>query len=158
MAKLTRYWNELVEKGGDWPNICLTVPPIDRPADEIPEEDFPESLKASIEDYLDILRRKHKTANGKTWRPCSEAAIATRKREINAVIRAAAKIGHEPSSLQTLADLCHPDMVEKIIDHYWARNGNVPNTYTIDLGWKLKSIAYHGTVRANEVESGSSVA
>jgi hypothetical protein len=35
MAKLTRYWNELARKGGDWPNICLAVPPIERSADDI---------------------------------------------------------------------------------------------------------------------------
>jgi hypothetical protein len=55
--KLARYWNELARKGGDWPNISLAVAPIERTADEIPEEDFPESLKASIRDYLDILQR-----------------------------------------------------------------------------------------------------
>ena len=33
--------------------------------------------------------------------------------------------------------LLHPDVVERVIDTYWKKNGEVPNTGMIDLGWKL---------------------
>jgi hypothetical protein len=31
--------------------------------------------------------------------------------------------------------------VEPVIEAYWERNGEEPKVYTIDLGWKLLSIA-----------------
>jgi integrase len=140
--KLARYWNQMVGKIDGWPETHLTVPPVVRPADEIPEEEFPETLLKSIEDYLDSLRRKRTTMNGKTWRPCRKSSIDTRKREIMSVVRTVVRNGTDLSSIHTLQDLCHPEMVEKIIEHYWTRDGEVPKTYTIDLGWKLRSMAH----------------
>ena len=41
---LARQWNEMAGKYHKWPKVLFPVPPILRPADEIPEEDFPVSL------------------------------------------------------------------------------------------------------------------
>jgi hypothetical protein len=41
--------------------------------------------------------------------------------------------------LTSLAALLDPDLVEKVIDDYWY--GERPNTYVIDLGWRLLSMA-----------------
>jgi hypothetical protein len=40
-----------------------------------------------------------------------------------------------------LAALLHPDVVEKVIDAYWEKNGDEPNTGTIDLGKKVLRMA-----------------
>ena len=36
-----------------------------------------------------------------------------------------------------LGALLHPDVVERVIDCYWRKNGDEPKTGTIDLGWKM---------------------
>jgi integrase len=35
----------------------------------------------------------------------------------------------------------HPDVVERVIEAYWQKNGDEPNVFTIDLSWKLFRIA-----------------
>jgi integrase len=37
--------------------------------------------------------------------------------------------------------LLSPDLVEQVVEAYWTRNGERPSTFTINLGWRLKSIA-----------------
>ena len=53
----------------------------------------------------------------------------------------AVRLGVPIESLNSLAALLHPDVVEKVIDAYWAKNGQEPKTGTIDLGWKVLRMA-----------------
>ena len=50
--------------------------------------------------------------------------------------RMAVRLGVPIESLTSLAALLHPDVVERVIDAYWQKNGDEPKTGTIDLGWK----------------------
>ncbi len=82
-----------------------------------------------------------KAANGKRSRPCSPKTITTRRAELVAVARMAVRIGTPIESLTSLAALLDPDMVGPVLDAYWKKNGKEPKVYTIDLGWKLLSLA-----------------
>jgi integrase len=55
--------------------------------------------------------------------------------------RMAVRLGVPIESLTSLAALLHPDVVEKVIDAYWQKNGDEPNTGTIDLGKKVLRMA-----------------
>ena len=55
--------------------------------------------------------------------------------------RMAVRLGVPTESLTSLAALLQPDLVERVIDAYWQKNGDEPNRSTIDLGWKLLSLA-----------------
>ena len=55
--------------------------------------------------------------------------------------RMAVRLGVPIESLSSLAALLHPDVVEKVIDAYWAKNGDEPKTGTIDLGKKALRMA-----------------
>ena len=44
-------------------------------------------------------------------------------------------------SLSSLGALLHPNLVEKVIDAYWQKNGEEPKTGTIDLGKKVLRMA-----------------
>ena len=44
-------------------------------------------------------------------------------------------------SLTSLAALLQPGVVETVIEAYWQKNGDEPKVFTIDLGWKLLTIA-----------------
>ena len=142
---LARQWNEMAGKYHKWPKVLFPVPPILRPADEIPEKDFPVALMASVESYLGQLSKKHRSINGKQWQACKQSTITTRRREILTSVRVAVKCGVDLNALQSLTDLCQPEVVEKIIDYYWRKSGEIPNTYTIDLAGKFRSIAHLAT-------------
>jgi integrase len=58
-----------------------------------------------------------------------------------ATVRAAVAAGIDLNDLGSLHELLKPDRVKVIIDHYWVKNGDIPRTYTIDLAWRLVSIA-----------------
>ena len=51
------------------------------------------------------------------------------------------KLGVPIGSLNCLGSLLHPDVVERVIDSYWRKNGDEPKTGTIDLGWKILRMA-----------------
>ena len=46
----------------------------------------------------------------------------------------AVRLGVPIESLTSLGALLHPDVVERVIDAYWKKNGEEPKTGTIDLG------------------------
>src|SRR5688572_31136611 len=51
-------------------------------------------------------------------------------------------VWHPPvDELTSLSCLLDPDLVERVIDSYREKDGGAPKTYTIELGWKLLSIA-----------------
>ena len=53
----------------------------------------------------------------------------------------AVRLGVPIETLTSLAALLHPDVVEPVIEAYWKRDGDEPNIFTIDLGWRLLMIA-----------------
>jgi hypothetical protein len=44
-------------------------------------------------------------------------------------------------SFNSLAALLQPDLAEKVLNAYWEQNGEEPSTSTIDMGWKIVSVA-----------------
>ena len=53
----------------------------------------------------------------------------------------AVRAGTPIESLTSLGALVQPDVVERVVDSYWEKNGTEPKVFTIDLGWKLLNIA-----------------
>ena len=53
----------------------------------------------------------------------------------------AVRLGTPVESLTSLAALLQPDVVERVLDAYWQKNGETPKTGTIDLGKKLLRMA-----------------
>ena len=117
----------------------LTEPPIKKT--EPAWDAFPEGLRRDLDDYFAGLAKPHRTLNGKRIQPCSPATIRYRVAELVAMARMAVRLGVPIESLTSLAALLHPDVVEKVIDAYWQKNGDEPNTGTIDLGKKVLRMA-----------------
>jgi hypothetical protein len=138
---MARTWNVCGDAVDGWPTLHLTEPPIK--AKEGPSwEDFPEGLRRDMEGYLQGLSklRRH-SFSGKRIRPCQPRTVRTRRAELVAVARMAVRLGVPIESLTRLSALVHPDVVERVIEAYWAKNGKEPKVFTIDLGWKLLRIA-----------------
>jgi integrase len=110
----------------------LTEPPVKKT--EPAWDQFPEGLRRGLDDYFAGLAKPHRTLNGKRIPPCSPGTIRTRLAELVAMARMAVRLGVPIESLTSLATLIHPDVVERVIDAYWQKNGAEPKTGTIDLG------------------------
>jgi integrase len=138
---IARWWNWCAEQVPGWPRNLLCEPEL--PVKHVGPlwEEFPTQLQAEVKDYLQWLAGFRKSASGKRLRPSKTSTIETRRREIEAFARKAVQIGVETEQLTCLSALFDPDVVDQVIDAYWRENGEEPNTYTIDLVWKLQSIA-----------------
>jgi integrase len=137
---IARAWNASADENPDWPAQRLTEPPLK--AKEGPAwEDFPEALRRDFDSYLAGLSKLRRGSNSKRIRPCTPRTIHTRRAELVAVARMAVRQGSPIEGLTSLAALLDPDVVERVINGYWYKNGKEPKVFTIELGWKLLSIA-----------------
>lgn len=136
---IARTWNKCADDAADASRQRLTEPAI-KPSEEPAWETFPEGLRHDVDTYLAGLGKMRKI-DGKRHPPCSPKTIKTRRAELVAVARMAIRIGTPIASLTSLAALLDPDVVGPVLDAYWEKNGKEPKIYTIDLGWKLLSLA-----------------
>ena len=129
---MTRAWNGCAGVMDGCSLRPLTEPPINKtqPA----WEEFPEGLRRDLDDYFAGLAKPHRSLDGKRIRPCRMSTIQTRRAELVAMARMAVRLGVPIESLTSLAALLHPDVAAKVVDAYWEKNGDEPNTGTIDLG------------------------
>ena len=137
---IARGWNGCIGSIGGWPAHPLVEPPPKR-SEVLAWQDFPEGLRREVEAHLQGLTRIRRGANGKRMRPCKPSTIRRSQAELTAFARMAVREGIPIGRLTSLGALAHPDIVGPVIDAYWKADGEEPSTYTIDLGWKMLSIA-----------------
>jgi len=135
-----------------WPQITLTEPPYAKGFTGPAAEDFPQVLRDDIDAYCERIGKRHKTVSGRIFRPCKQSTIDTRRRELIAAVRAAVAAGIPLEELKSLRDLLRPDRVEILLDYYWAKNGEKPTLYTIDLGSKLLALARSEALTEIDIE------
>jgi hypothetical protein len=136
---LARAWNANVGRIEGWPTQRLMEPA--KAAVELAWEDFPERLRQDIERYLQGLARIRRSRTGQRIRPLKPSTIRTRRAELQAATRMAVKTGVPIDSLSSMSALLAPEVVEKILDAYWRRNGEYPKLFTIDLAGRFLAIA-----------------
>jgi hypothetical protein len=137
---LARAWNANVGKVAGWPARRLIEPPAKR-AVEVAWEDFPEGLRQDVERYLQGLTKVRRNRTGQRIRPLKASTITTRRRELAAAARMAVKTGVPIGALNSLAELLNPAVAEKVLDAYWAQNGENPKLFTVDLAGRFLAIA-----------------
>jgi len=136
---MARAWNACAATTDTWRLQWLTEPPLKTA--EPAWEAFPVGLRKDIDEHFAGLAKVHRSLSGKRIQPCSATTIATRRAELVAMARMAVRLGVPTESLTSLAALLQPDLVERVIDAYWQKNGDEPKRSTIDLGWKLLRMA-----------------
>ena len=136
---MVRAWNSWAVATDAWALKRLTEPPLKLA--EPAWEAFPEGLRHDIDGYFAGLAKVHRTLRGKRIQPCSPTTIATRRAELVAMARMAVRLGVPLESLNSLGALLHPDVIERVIDAYWQKNGEEPKTSTIDLGKNVLRMA-----------------
>jgi hypothetical protein len=137
---MARAWNACAVAIADLSLQRLTEPPLKILAQPAWHQ-FPEGLRRDIDDYFAGLAKPHRTLNGKRIQPCSEQTIRYRRAALVAFARMAVRLGTSVESLTSLAALLQPDLVERVLDAYWQKNGETPNTSTIDLSKTLLRMA-----------------
>jgi len=138
--RLARAWNSNVGNIRGWPARRLTEPAV-KAATEWPWAEFPEGLRRDVDQYLQSLTQVRRSRNGRRIRPLMPSTIKARRVELAAAARMAVKTGVAIGDLTSLSALLSPDVVEKILDAYWAKNGETPKAYTIDLACRFVAIA-----------------
>jgi integrase len=123
-----------------WPARRLMEPAI-KVAVELGWEAFPEGLRRDIDQYLQGLTRVRRSRTGQRIRPLKPATIKARRAELSAAVRMAVKTGVPIEALTSLSALLAPEVVKKVLDAYWGRNGDVPKAFTIDLARRFLAIA-----------------
>jgi integrase len=137
---IVRVWNAYAGAVAGWPRQQLAEPPVEK-ASGPSWEDFPAGLRSDIEQYLSSLGKSRRSASGKRIAPCKASTIKTRRAELVATIKKAVSLGTPLEGLAGLPALLHPDVSLDVLNAYWEGDGEEPSTFTIDLGWKLHSIA-----------------
>jgi len=137
---VARAWNSAAASVEGWPTQRLLEPPLK--AVEGPRwEDFPAGLQCDVDQYLAGLTRVRRNAKGRRVRPCSPTTIRTRRAVLVATARMAVQVGIPIERLVSLAALLHPTVIERVVDSYWQKNGEIPKVYTIDLSTLLVAVA-----------------
>jgi integrase len=108
---------------------------------DLPWTEFPEGLRLEIEQYLQGLTQVRKGRSGRRIRPLKPSTIKARRVELAAAARMAVRSGVAIGNLNSLAALLSPHVAEKILDAYWAKNGEIPKAFTIDLACRFVAIA-----------------
>jgi integrase len=130
---MARAWNACAAAIVGGPLRRLTEPPLKVRA-EPAWDNFAEGLRGDVDIYFAGLAKPHRSLSGKRIQPCCPGTIRTRRAELVAMARMAVRLGVPIESLNSLGALLYPDVVERVIDAYWKKNGDDPKTGTIDLG------------------------
>ncbi len=137
---LARAWNAMVGKIEGWPQRRLIEPPV-KNCVEVAWEEFPEGLRRDVDRYLDGLTLVRRSRIGQRIRPLKPVTIKCRRAELSAAARMAVRIGVPIHTLTSLSALLAPATAEKILDAYWAQNGEKPKLFTIYLASRFFQIA-----------------
>jgi site-specific recombinase XerD len=138
--RLARTWNSNVGNIRGWPTRRLREPAV-KPTTDLPWEEFPEGFRRDVDRHLQGLAQVRKGRNGRRIRPLKLSTIRQRRMELAAAARMAVKSGVPIRDLNSLSALLSLDVVEKILDAYWAKNGETPKAFTIDLACRFVAIA-----------------
>jgi integrase len=138
--RLVRAWNSNVGHIRGSPTRRLREPAV-KPTTDLPWEEFPQGFRRDVDQYLQGLTRVRRSRSGRRIRPLKPSTIRQRRVELAAAARMAVKTGVPIGDLNSLSALLSPDVVEKILDAYWAKNGEAPKAFTIDLAYRFVTIA-----------------
>jgi integrase len=136
--QIAKAWNSCADCIDGWPTQRLVEAPP-RQLEGPSWDDFPEGLRNNIEVYLASLAKPRRGLKGKRVPACKPSTILTRRRELNTVVKRAARVV-PLAELVSLKAVLKPSLVEQVLEGLWQEHGTDPGIFTIDLGWKLLSV------------------
>jgi hypothetical protein len=124
--EVARAWNVCADNVLGWPKQRLIEPPL-KGLQGPTWADFPEGLRRDIESYLKSLTQRRHGARGKRLLPCKASTIRTRREELVAMVKKAAKIV-PIETLTSLKELLRPALVEQVLEAFWKKHGERPGS------------------------------
>jgi alkanesulfonate monooxygenase SsuD/methylene tetrahydromethanopterin reductase-like flavin-dependent oxidoreductase (luciferase family) len=112
-----------------------------KPTTDLPWEEFPDGFRRDVDRCLQGLAHVRRSRSGRRIRPLKPSTVRRRRMELVAAARMAVRTGVAIGDLNALSGLLAPNVVETILDAYWAKNGETPNAFTIDLACRFVAIA-----------------
>jgi hypothetical protein len=137
---IARAWNAS-RSIKDWPQQELIEPPLKPKEGPNWEKDFPQRLQDDIAVHLKFLETHRRSKGGKHLRPCKPSTLRTRRTDLISFAKKAVRLGIPIDSLTSLSVLLAPEIVDRVLDAEWERNGSEPKTTTIDLSKKIVAVA-----------------
>jgi hypothetical protein len=139
--RLVRAWNECSETIPGWPAQRFNRSKVRSIARGPDWEAFPARLRNEVDAFLASkaprkLSLQEPTA--KVWAPTTRRVVRSK---LQAFARMAVRCGIEIETLDSLAALLDPRLVERFLEAYWEQDGEAPKTYTIDLARDLLAVA-----------------
>lgn len=145
VREVARQWNKMREAIPGWPEIELALAP---PADlvrALPLEDYPASLQAEIDDFLDwIVRSPEDELDGEDIgrEALSPETAKSRKKGVRLLLWGLVETGRSPESIQQLGELAELAVARQTLVWHRKRLGNGKATSgTAVLGDTVQMIA-----------------
>lgn len=132
-----RAWNNATASVPGWPSLIVT-PTVRRKTWTLPWSSFPDSLVSEVHAWLS---RGEDLLADLPCRPLRPATIKLREYQYRQAASALVLEGHNPASLQSLADLTTLDAFKEILRHLINRRGGVPRGQVSGIAALLSATA-----------------
>jgi site-specific recombinase XerD len=149
-AMTVRAWRRAEVAIPEWPHIEISIP--DRRRRWVSKWDrFPDSLRLDCQKWCDRLAHRDLLDDDddddededRPFRPVRPATLAHREWQIRAFASALVRMGRDPATLTSLADLVELDAFKLGLRFFLDREGGKPTTAIADLASTLKAVARH---------------
>ena len=134
-----RSWNQAVDAVPGWPRRKVAVPEY-RDTYELPWSDFPATLKADLNRYLDGGSQAVPLADA-TYGPWSAATSRNLGKLLHSYVSAAVRGGSNPTLLQSLSDIVTPEAVRKGLGFLLTRSEGKISVQTGNVALAVASVA-----------------
>ena len=134
-----RSWNLAVATVPGWPKRTITVPDY-RNTYQVSWTDFPASLKAEIDRYLDGAAQIMPLTS-KAYGPWSAITSDNIRKLLHSYVSAVVRGGSEPSSLRTLSDAVTLEAVRKALGFLLTRSNGQISVQTGNVAFAVASVA-----------------
>jgi integrase len=145
-ATAVRAWRRAKAAIAGWPQIDVSIP--DRRRRWVfGWERFPDSLRRDCQKWCDRLAGRDLLIEDEdedaSFRPVRPATLAHREWQIRAFASALVRMGRDPATITSLADLVAIEPFKTGLRFFLDREGGTPTTAIADLATVLKAVARH---------------
>lgn len=134
-------WNRLVSTTRNWPSQLVAVPSYSR-VFVLPWKQFPATLKADVDAYLDRLAGSDLLGED-GFKPLAPRSLKTRRHQLHAYLSSLVLEGHDAATLISLAVVVQPETVRKGLNFFIKRSTAKNYKQAHDIARMLVSLARH---------------
>ncbi len=139
--RLVRAWNDCCETIPGWPAQRLNQSVV-RSVSLGPDwKAFPGKLREEVDAFLASKAPRKLSLQGSAAKVWASTTLRIVRAKLQAFARMAVRLGVAIETLNSLAALLDPRLVERVLDAYWEQGGEAPKTYTIDLAHDPLTVA-----------------